>query len=286
MSISVTAIEGAPFGAVVEGWNPAEAPDDALVSAVADALQKHLLLAFRGHKRPTDEQLAAFGAAFGPLIKGSGYFGNENRLPEILPVTNRLDEHGVPLGVGSSSGCDWHADYSYMPTVGDISFLECTEHPAAGGATYFCNMYEALETLPDELLNEVEGKSAFHDALNAERNTTAEDAEKKRASGRHTIKQKPAASHPVIVAHPRSGRKTLYVNPMLTRYIKDVSAEKSHRVLEEIFAEAIRPERIYKHSWRKGDMVVWDTIGTVHRRDSFPSNEIRDMRQMSTLFEI
>ena len=73
---------------------------------------------------------------------------------------------------------------------------------------------------------------------------------------------------------------------MLTRYIKDVSAEESHRVLEEIFAEAIRPERIYKHSWRKGDMVVWDTIGTVHRRDSFPSNEIRDMRQMSTLFEI
>lgn len=282
--IEVRALDNAPFGAMVSGWNPALPPDDELVQEVRAALKDHLVLVFRGHPRPADDQLVAFGAAFGPLIKGAGYFGNAGEFPEILRVTNRLDEHGVPIGVGSSNGCDWHADYSYLPNIGDVSFLECTAHPSSGGATYFCDMYAPIDEMSPEQLEDLAGRTAYHDALAAERAVTAEDAEQKRASGRHTIAAKPAAQHMAVMTHPRTGRRALYLNPMLTRYIDGMSARDSHATLEGLFADHIRHDRIYKHNWQPGDMVVWDTIGTVHRRDSFPAQEIRDMRQMSTLW--
>jgi taurine dioxygenase/pentalenolactone F synthase len=282
--IKVTPLANEPFGAIVESWDPETAPDATLVEQIRSALTDHLVLVFRGHPHPSDEALVRFGSAFGPLVRGAAYFGNADAFPEILRVTNRLDDDGVPIGVGSSNGCDWHADYSYMPTVGDVSFLECTAHPSTGGATYFCDMYTPLAEMEPGLLQQLEAKTAHHDALAAERTVTAEDAEKKRASGRHTLEQKPFARHPVITEHPRNRRRALYVNPMLTRYICDMPADDSHATLERLYHDHIRHERIYKHSWQPGDMVVWDTIGTVHRRDSFPAHEVRDMRQMSTLW--
>lgn len=282
--IIVTPLANEPFGAIIEGWDPSTPPNTSMVEQIRAALADHLVLVFRGHPHPSDEALVAFGGAFGALVRGASYFGNADAFPEILRVTNRLDADGVPIGVGSSNGCDWHADYSYMPAIGDVSFLECTAHPSSGGATYFCDMYTPLTEMEPGLLRELTSKTAHHDALAAERTVTAEDAEKKKASGRHSLEQKPFARHTVIAEHPRTGRRALYVNPMLTRYICDVSAEDSHATLEHLYHEHIRHDRIYKHSWEPGDMVVWDTIGTVHRRDSFPAHEVRDMRQMSTLW--
>ena len=97
------------------------------------------------------------------------------------------------------------------------------------------------------------------------------------------------ARHPVVVTHPRSGDQALYVGSFVSGFVDrrselrmdDVEARE---LLQALFQHAVQPERIYRHQWQVGDLVIFDTVGTIHRRETFARNELRTMRQLSTLF--
>ncbi len=90
------------------------------------------------------------------------------------------------------------------------------------------------------------------------------------------------ASHPLVAQHPESGLAALYISPLATHDVVGKNRQQSRQILEPLFKQAFCPEFIYSHSWSEGDLVVWDTISTLHRRDAFSPSSRRSMKQMST----
>jgi taurine dioxygenase len=285
-----------PFGAIVSGWNPEEELTSQDRETILRALRQHLVLVFRGHPKPSDAALVRFASGFGDLVKGTEWFGDMVEFPEILPITNIVGEDEVPKGTGGSVEFAWHADYSYVDRVGKESFLEAVELPANPPQTCFCSQYIALETLPRKTVDMLRPLRAFHSIGEAfvDFDTSDADAhremdagfEAKRARDERLGIERPAypeSEHPVIVAHPDSGREILYVSPGITRYIVGMPPDESRDLLEELHAHSTQPQFVYSHDWELGDMVVFDTLGAMHRRDAWDAKEPRFMRQLSTM---
>ena len=270
MALEITSLD-APLGAMVHGWDPkAELPSDDL-EVLRQAMRAHLVLVLRGHAQPSDAELVRFSGYFGDLMEGSILFGLGS-VPEILRINNVVNDKGVAEGLLASSDLDWHADYSFMPTVGKESFLEAVELPHRDSpATSFCSQYAALERLPRAMAEMLRPLTAFHnikgynqDDLN---NTDTPDAE-----------------HPVILSHPDTGREILYVNRSNTRRIADIPRDESDDLLNQLYAHQTQAEFVYNHQWQVGDFVVFDTLGTQHRRLAFDPSERRILRQLSTMW--
>ncbi len=285
-----------PLGACVSGWEPGQPLDDADRARVLRALRRYLVLVFRGHRTPSDAELVGFAGSFGELIRGSEWFRDAGDLPEILPVTNAVGTDGIPLGTGGAGALEWHADYSYSARPAKESFLEAVDLPADSPKTYFCSQYIALETLPAELATTLRGLRAYHSiteyvdptdprAKSGVEKLTSDFEAKRRRDERRGIERPPIpeAEHPVIVKHPESGRELVYVSKGITRYVIGMPREESNALLKELHQHATRDEGIYGHAWEVGDLVMFDALGTMHRRDAWKSGGRRSMRQLSTL---
>lgn len=280
-----------PVGALVRGWRPEEELSPEVHAQLLRALRQYLVLVFRGHEQPSDEALVRFAAGFGALIKGSEWFRDSGEHPEILPVTNAVGEDGVPLGTGGASQFEWHADYSYVARPAKESFLNAVALPPHPPRTYFCSQYVALETLPRKTVERLRTLRAHHSITEyiesdpvSDRDLDSGFAAKRRRDealgiARPTI---PEAEHPVIVRHPDSGREALYVSKGITRSIVGMPREESNALLKELHEHSTRPEFVYGHQWEVGDLVMFDTLGALHRRDAWNPAERRTMRQLST----
>ena len=281
--LNVLPFPDSPLGAHVFNWDFSQRLSDREVVEIKQQLAKHSVLVFRDHQSLDDDQLVAFAASFGPLIEGAAFFGESGSHPQILRVNNLRGKNGQALGTGGAEACDWHSDYSYLQSCGVISFLDAQIVPPVGGTTYFASTYTVFEHLDSEERKEISEFSCFHDTLAADRNIRVEEATEKQTHLGDKIVAKPSATHPMVMTHPDTGREALYVNPMLTRYVRGLSAEKSHEILERLFYMTTRGENIYAHQWQAGDLVMWDNIGIIHRRDGFDPHEKRSMRQLTTL---
>lgn len=268
MALEITPLD-APLGAMVQGWNPkAELSSDDL-GRLRRAMREHLVLVLRDHAPPTDAELVRFGQHFGELYNGSELFGL-NSVPEILRINNVVDENGKAEGLLASSDLDWHADYSFMPVVGRESFLEAVELPRRDSPpTSFCSQYAALQRLPRAMVDMLRPRTAIHN-IKAYRTSELNYVDT------------PDAEHPVILAHPDTGREILYVNRSNTRHIAGMPSDESDDLLNQLFVHQTQAEFVYYHQWQTGDFVVFDTLGTQHRRRAFNPAERRIMRQLST----
>jgi len=302
MAIEVKPLD-APLGAIVLGWNPKTELSDGDEAAIRQALQRHQVLVFRGHAAPTDQELVRFAYRFGNLIKGSEWFGDIDPVAEILRVNNLVGDDGVPEGTGASASLEWHADYSYVPHVGKESFLEAVEIPRKNPPqTCFANQYAAFESLPKAMADMLRPLFAHHSitgyAKDGEQELQITGAPQGAEDFRESFKAKkernarlgverppiPQAVHPVILRHPDTGREILYVSKGITRSIIGMPRDESSALLKELAAHSTRPENVYNHDWQTGDMVMFDTLGTLHRRDAWDPAERRVMRQLSTLW--
>jgi alpha-ketoglutarate-dependent taurine dioxygenase len=302
MAVEVEVLD-APLGAIVFGWNPKTELSGADEAAILQALQRHQVLVFRGHATPTDKELVSFAYRFGNLIKGSEWFGDIDPVAEILRVNNLVGADGVAEGTGASASLEWHADYSYVPHIGKESFLEAVEIPAKNPPqTCFANQYAAFESLPKAMADMLRPLFAHHSitgyAKDGEQELQITGAPQGAEDFRESFKAKkernarlgverppiPQAVHPVILRHPDTGREILYVSKGITRSIIGMPRDESSALLKELAAHSTRPENVYNHDWQTGDMVMFDTLGTLHRRDAWDPAERRVMRQMSTLW--
>lgn len=302
MAVEVKPLD-APLGAIVQGWNPKTELSGADEASIRQGLQQHQVLVFRGHATPTDKELVGFATRFGNLIKGSEWFGDIDPVAEILRVNNLVGADGVAEGTGASSSLGWHADYSYVPHVGKESFLEAVEIPVKRPPqTCFANQYAAFESLPKAMEEMLRPLFAHHSitgyAKDGEQELQITGAPQGTEDFRESFKAKklrnerlgvarppiPQAVHPVILRHPDTGREILYVSKGITRSIIGMPQDESSALLKELAAHSTRPDNVYAHDWQVGDMVMFDTLGTLHRRDAWDASERRVMRQMSTLW--
>ncbi|MFT7600131.1 MAG: alpha-ketoglutarate-dependent taurine dioxygenase [Acidimicrobiales bacterium] len=283
----------APFGVVVEGFNPTTGLNEGTHAEIRDALDEHTLLLFRGQGALTDAELVRFAGYFGELFDGGELFGMKLKTKEILELVSERDEEGHETGPSAVTPLPWHTDYSYLPNAAQESFLNAVALPeGGGGATCFADAYGAYEALTPEMKERIEPLIGFHQLQGSGRYTPEEEKDEIRTSKAHRDRRfrypggGKANPHPVARRHPRSGRTALYVNSLVATVehpdTGPMVEDEATALLQELYREIVKPERVYAHQWQLDDLVVFDTVGTLHRRDGSPAGD-RTMRQLSTL---
>ena len=288
-SLHVSQLPDAPFGAEVTGWDPVREPTDELVAELRGALAEHVLLVLRGQQAPTDVELIRFAEAFGPLFDGGAIFGVTGRTKEILELSSERNELGVEAGLAASTPLPWHTDYSYLPQAARETFLEAVRLPEGGGGhTWFCNLYDAWETLPAAQQAELQAYVGIHTIKGSGKHLERDDKvamrthqDRRNREYRYPGDRVPAL-HPLARRHPDTGRTALYVSSLVAG-IEGVDEAAGRELLDELVVHATRPERLYGHPWREGDLIIFDDVGTMHRRDSSDPEQLRVMRQLSTM---
>ena len=268
-------IEPSPcaLGAVVSGLDVRNL-DDTAFAALHQVWLDHLVIVVRGQSL-TDDALTAFSARFGvldevpPVSKGQKPRDNKH-----VSVISNLIENGVPIGGLGDDEVIWHSDTSYREFPPSASILHALEVPPAGGNTSFSNMYLALETLTPGLRKRI-------DALTVKNDTTYNAGGQLREgfSPVTDVRACPGATHPLVRTHPETHRNALYLGRRRNAYIHGLTIEESEQLLDVLWAHATQEFLAWHHTWRVGDIVVWDNRCVMHHRDPFDAHDRRIMHR-------
>jgi taurine dioxygenase len=224
-------------------------------AAMRQAFFDHGVLFVRDQKL-TPEQHIAFAERWGE-INVNRFFGAVQEYPQIAEVRKEPDQQ-VNIGGG------WHTDHSYdvIPAMGSI--LLAREVPRSGGDTLFASMYAAYDALSDGLKRTLESLRAVHSSRHVfgTSGTTSQGDLEGRIGNVDAATQD--AVHPVVIEHPDSGRKALYVNPAFTLRFEDWSAEESAPLLTYLYRHATQPEFTFRFKWAPGSIAFWDNRATWH----------------------
>jgi taurine dioxygenase len=253
-SIAVRPVSAA-VGAEILGLDLADALPTATIEAIRQALFEHGVVFFRDQKL-SPEQHVAFAERFG-AINVNRFFKTVDGYPMIAEVRKEPEQTG-------NIGGGWHTDHSYdqAPAMGSI--LYAREVPETGGDTLFASMYAAYDALSDGLKQTLERLHAVHSS----RHVFGVEAYAGRGDLKGRYLNPEAATqdavHPVVVRHPGSGRKALYVNAAFTVRIAGWTDEESRPLLQYLYQHAARPEFSYRFQWRAGSLAFWDNRCTWH----------------------
>ncbi|HEY2991200.1 MAG TPA: TauD/TfdA family dioxygenase [Methylomirabilota bacterium] len=254
MSLDVRPVSAA-VGAEIVGIDLAGPLAPNVVEAIRRAHAEHGVIFFRD-QRLTPAQHVAFAERFG-AINVNRFFKPVDGYPMIAEIRKEADQHG-------NIGGNWHTDHSYdlAPAMGSI--LYAREVPERGGDTLFASMYAAYEALSDGLKATLERLEAFHSSRHVfGKSTYASRGDLiGRVGNPETATQD--AVHPVVVRHPTSGRKALYVNPAFTVGIVGWTEDESRPLLHYLYLHSSRPEFSYRFQWRPGSIAFWDNRCTWH----------------------
>jgi taurine dioxygenase len=262
------------FGAEIRGLDLREI-DAEDFSAIYQAWLDHSVLLFRG-QRLTDDDLIAFSKRFGGLdwapIQESGRRFVEGH-PEIYVVSNVMN-HGEPIGSLGSGEATWHTDMSYLQDPPKASILYALEVPPSGGNTYFCDMVQAYESLPEELKRSLAGRALKHDGT-----FNSGGYVRQGVTPSDDPVTSPGTFHPLVCTHPETGRRMLYLGRRRNAYIGGHSLADSDALLDQLWTYATREDLAWHNQWRVGDLVLWDNRCTMHRRDPFDAGSRRVMHR-------
>ena len=264
---------GKPIAADIAGVDLSRALDDAQLATIVDAWTTHLVLRFRGQEL-TKEQLLAFSARFGELDKAPINKKGEPWIPgyPLLAVMSNIMVDGQPVGSLGYGEAVWHTDMSYNEVTASAAMLYALEVTQTGGETGFLNMYHAYETLPQDLKAAVDGRQIKHDAS---RNSAGE-----LRKGYKVVtdpREAPGAIHPIVIRHPVTGKRALYLGRRPLSYIVGLPLDESEALLDALWAHATREEFAWFQKWSVGDLVMWDNRCVMHKRTAFDPNERRFM---------
>jgi taurine dioxygenase len=265
---------GAALAAEVRGAD-LRALDAAAFAAIHRAWLAHQVLLFRDLSL-TDADLVAFSRRFGELdeapVQETGRRFVEGH-PEIYVVSNVVRD-GVAIGSLGSGEAVWHTDMSYRADPPIASALYALEVPPRGGDTSFCSMYAAWDTLPAALQHRVERLRVKHDGT-----YNSGGYVRQGVTPTDDPRTSPGTVHPLVLAHPETGRRALYLGRQRNAYIEGLSLDDSDALLDEIWVCATREPLTWRHQWRAGDLVLWDNRCTMHRRDAFDPSTRRTMHR-------
>ena len=242
------------------GYDVSKPVSDEDIAAFRRALADHCFLLFRDQELTPDQQVA-FGRRFGELERHmlADYLLAE--APEIYVISN-VKKKGRDVG-RAGAGQYWHTDMSYTTNPAFGSMLYAIEIPATGGDTMFSNMYKAYEALSAPLKDLFEGMSTIHDFAHTQRTHIAPAGLTKPASA-ELLAMTPPVAQPLVRTHPVTGRKSLYVSPGMMTEIVGLAPHESRAIIDFLVSHTTRPEFVYRHQWRQGDMVFWDNWASMH----------------------
>jgi len=275
------------FVGEVGGMDLSQPVDVAVVRAIWEAIDRYAVLVF--HDQHLDDvRLREFACNFSELEIGRmAARGGKRRLtlPEIGDISNldeegRLRERDDRRRLDSLGNRIWHTDASYMPVPVVLGMLYAVAVPPAsalgGGETEFADMRAAYDALPEAMRAAVDGLVAEHDVFWSRGQigfTEFPPGEREKY---------PPSQQRLVRRHPGSRRKTLYLSAHAS-HIVGWPVPEGRILLYDLNLHATRPEFVYSHKWRVGDLVIWDNRCTMHRGRPHDDSHPRDLRRATTL---
>ena len=258
--------------------------DEDGLERIREAMDRFAVLVFRDQALSGEEQLAFATRLDGEIHRKTGIsvlqksrFGDE-----ALTDVSNVDAAGDILAADARQRSYtlanrlWHTDASFQDPRGRYSMLAALVVPPVAADTEFADMRTAHDALPAATRAGLAGLHAHH-SIAYSRETLGfsfSEAESERLKG---------AVHPLVLVNPRTGRRSLYLASHASRIVEQPVAE-GRLLLRDLMEHATRPERVYRHSWRAGDVVIWDNRATMHRARPFDDTvHRREMRRVTTL---
>lgn len=253
MTLTTTRLNGT-LGARLDGIDFARGLDAALLDQIAAALWQHQVITIPA-KDMTPEQHLQIALRFGdPEHNDTGYFNRVEGVPHITVTDSDKGDRAD----------SWHADETFMAAPPMVNLLKAIQLPSCGGDTAFLSARAAYAGLSDRMKTLLEGLTAEHDlAMTFEsgwrwglplRDKTAEVLA---TPGR-------ANSRPVVMRHPENGLPWLNVSPTYARFIEGLPPVEGNAILNMLFQHMQRPEYGFRHTWKEGDLLIWDQRAVQH----------------------
>ena len=266
-----------PLGVEISGVDLSGPISPRDVEAIEAAWRDRLVVVFHDQAL-SDPQLVAFSKNFGELDPpGPNPYGKPflKDHPELNVISNVV-ENGEPIGNLGDGEAVWHADMTYVEVPPKAAMLHALEvpPPQAGGNTYFADMFAAYAALPADLKTAAEGRVAVHDASTNSAGMLRKGY-RKVIDVRHTV----GAHHPLVRTEPATGRKALFLGRRPNAYVIGLEVADSEALLDALWAHATRPEFTLCHRWKVGDLLMWNNLSVLHRRDPFDPKTRRIMHR-------
>jgi taurine dioxygenase len=277
---------GRRVGAEIRGIDLSLPVPGDVKTAIRQAWLDHLVVVFRGQTLTPEQYLDAARIFGTPQVGGARKYYEKSGLkssvyalpnPEISILSN-LDEKGNPTernsGLGSMEVV-WHSDNSYIDQPPAGSCLYSLEVPTHSGSTSFNNQYLAYETLPEDLKRAIRGRKSIQDAT---RNSAG--VLRPGITLPTSPSEVPGPHHPLVRLHPETGKPALYLGRRRaypSQYIVGLPEVESEKLLDRLWAHATQDKFKWTHSWKVGDLLVWDNRCAMHYRDPVDATQRRVM---------
>ena len=243
------------LGAVISGIDLSKEPSKRAMAELEDAFGRYSVIFFRDQNL-TPQQHIVMAKRWG-AINVNRFFKPLDGYPQIAQVIKEANQK-------ENIGGTWHTDHSYdlIPAMG--SMLYAREVPTVGGDTLFSSMYLAYEALSGDMKKMLADLKAWHSSRHAfgYSVTDSEHFEDGRLANPGQATQD--ALHPVVITHPLTGRKALYVNADFTVRFDGWTVEESQPILDLLYAHGARQEFTCRFHWEPGSIAFWDNRATWH----------------------
>jgi len=274
MTMAIENLEAA-LGAIVRGIDLSRPLAADEVRTLEHVWRERLVVVLRG-QRLSDPQLIAFSRQFGELDPpGPNPYGEPfiREHPELNVISNVV-ENGKPIGNLGDGEAVWHADMTYVEVPPKAAVLYALEVPPSGGNTYFANMFAAFDALPTGLKAAAQGRIAVHDG-----STNSAGMLRKGYKKVTDVREVEGARHPLVRTDPRTGRKALFLGRRPNSYVTGLAVPESEALLDALWAHATKPQFAMCHTWQVGDVLMWNNLCVLHRRDPFDASSRRVMHR-------
>jgi taurine dioxygenase len=266
-------LPGAPFGVSIDFDRAVGPHDPATAAALRDLLAQHHVLVLHGDWSESEhvELIGTFGRV---LPQGPRVIVNDPPAGEqpVVTLVSNMTEGG--LGTFELA---FHHDLAHVATPLAGLSLYALEVGAGQPPTRFANGRLAYRQLTPEVRDRLEGLQSL---FAANYTTTSDKAASARAVRDSLDPTWPRAVHPVVVPHPVTGDKCVYVNEMMTTEILGLDRRDGDALLDVLFAQLYDPTHIYEHHWQVGDLVVWDNLAVQHSRRHVRESVPRTLRRV------
>lgn len=269
--LNIRRVAGA-LGAEISGVDLSGPLSGETIADIRRALVEHQVIFFRDQSLSPAQQVA-FGARFGPL-NIHPYVAGMDGQPEVMEI---IKEPSDKINFGGG----WHSDMSFLETPAIGSILYAVELPDWGGDTLFASQAAAYDALSPGLKATLEGLNAVHSA-SREYSAQGHSAQKRGA-----MKVAEADGyvgefvHPMVLLHPESGRKALYVNPAFTLRIDGWKTSESKALLDYLFNHCRYEGFTCRFAWRPGSVAFWDNRSVWHFALNDYPGQRRHMRRVT-----
>ena len=261
---------GPKCGVEISGATLASCSDSEM-NEIKQAIYEHGVAVFRDQEFSQEDHIK-FGRRWGG-IDINNYFPLDEDYGEIAIVKKEADQE-------TNIGGAWHTDHSYdqIPAMGSV--LVARELPPSGGDTLWAHMGAAYDALPDDIKSEIDGLEAFHTADHVYK-ADGIYAQTDMGNSLRGQELKTGAIHPVVIRHPQTGRKLLYVNGGFTIHFVGQTREQSLPLLRTLLDAALEADNQCRLQWKPGTIAIWDNRTTWHNAMNDYQGHRREMHRIT-----